>query len=139
MLLNGCDGARADADVATPTSCGAGQCSANAGLMERRAPGPTHTCDPTAGGTPDTQCDGLDNDCDGASDDEYVATPTSCGVGQCSANAGLLECQAGAPVDTCDPFAGATPDTQCDGLDNDCDGAADDEYVATPTSCGVGQ
>ena len=138
-LDNDCDGTPDDEYIATVTSCGVGECSANQGLLECQAGVPVDTCDPFAGATADTQCDGLDNDCDGTPDDEYIATVTSCGVGECSANQGLLECQAGVPVDTCDPFAGAVADNQCDGLDNDCDGAPDDEYIATVTSCGVGQ
>ena len=83
------------------------ECSANAGLLTCQAGSTVDTCDPLAGAVADNQCDGLDNDCDGAADDDYVATPTACGVGECSANAGLLTCQAGSTVDTCDPLAGA--------------------------------
>lgn len=32
----------------------------------------------------------------------------------------------------------APADTTCDGVDDDCSGEADDAYVSTPTSCGVG-
>ncbi len=137
-LDNDCDGAPDDEYVPTPTACGVGECSSNTGEIACLAGVPTDTCDPLAGATADTQCDGLDNDCDGAPDDEYVPTPTTCGVGSCSGNAGQIECLAGVPTDSCNPLAGATADTQCDGLDNDCDGAPDDEYVPTPTTCGVG-
>jgi hypothetical protein len=77
-------------------------------------------------------CDGLDNDCDNQVDEDYVPTPTFCGLGACSGNIGQLECQGGSEVDTCDPFAGATAEgppgdeTCSDTLDNDCDGLTDD-------------
>lgn len=56
-------------------------------------------------------CDGLDTDCDGAVDEDFIPQATTCGVGECSGNTGQLQCQAGALVDTCDPLAGATPST----------------------------
>jgi len=71
---------------------------------------------------------GADDDCNGAVDDGYVPTATSCGVGECSGNTGQWECQAGSEVDTCDPLAGAAADDSiCDGLDNDCDDEIDED------------
>jgi spore coat protein A len=85
------------------------------------APG---TCTPT--GVSESICNGVDDDCDGQIDEDYVTTPTTCGVGECAGNTGQLECQNGTEVDTCDPFAGAVPEV-CDDpgmLDEDCDGLA---------------
>ena len=85
------------------------------------------SCDPFAGvAADDSVCDGRDNDCDGAVDEEYQATATTCGVGQCAGNTGKLICVGGSTQDTCDPLAGATPEI-CDALDNDCDGEIDDQ------------
>jgi hypothetical protein len=90
-------------------------------------------------GAPDNNCDGIDNDCDGTPDDDYLTTPTTCGVGECAGNTGELTCVNGQEEDSCNPFQGAAPaDTLCDGLDNDCDGPIDEDYVSTPTTCGVG-
>ena len=33
--------------------------------------------------TPDEDCDRVDDDCDGAIDDDFAATPTMCGRGDC--------------------------------------------------------
>ena len=87
-------------------------------------------------GAPDTICDGVDNDCDGTTDEDYVAPPTSCGIGACAEN-GQLICQNGSFVDTCVPGT-PQPDTNCNGIDDDCDGPPDDDYVPTSTSCGIG-
>jgi hypothetical protein len=83
-------------------------------------------------------CDGVDNDCDGDTDEDFVPQATACGAGACTGNVGATSCQAGVVVDSCDPFAGAAPsDTVCDGIDADCDGAVDDDYA--PQSCATGQ
>jgi hypothetical protein len=135
---NDCDGST-DEDLTRPTTCGVGACAGNAGI-ETCAAGAWggDTCDPFEGAVADDTCNGLDENCDGTSDDGYVATATSCGVGECAGNAGLLTCVSGTPTDTCDPFEGAVADDTCNGLDENCDGTPDDEYVTTPTLCGVG-
>ena len=80
---------------------------------------------------PESACDGLDNDCDGLTDEDHVANPTTCGLGACAAT-GLLSCQGGALIDDC--AAGEASPEVCDGVDNDCDGLTDgaDPDVGAP-------
>jgi hypothetical protein len=79
-------------------------------------------------GADDSACNGVDNDCDGSVDEDYVSTPSACGTGICEST-GEIICDNGTHVDTCTP---GTPEadrekgkTCKDGLDNDCDGLAD--------------
>jgi hypothetical protein len=68
-------------------------------------------------------CDGKDNDCDGTVD-ENLTLDTTCGVGEC-ASSRIKKCTAGAwSGESCIPKA---PTVEvCDNLDNDCDGAIDE-------------
>jgi hypothetical protein len=72
--------------------------------------------------------DGLDNDCDGSTDEECTCSPgetQSCGsdVGECQV--GLQTCDEDAQwIEDCVGEVGPAPDI-CDGLDNDCDGEPD--------------
>lgn len=91
-------------------------------------------------------CDGLDNNCDGETDEGFADTDgdgvkdcltdddcngsadeglgtTTCGAGGCLRT--IQNCEDGAEQ-VCNPFAGAIAEA-CDGADNDCDGEQDDD------------
>jgi hypothetical protein len=121
---NDCDGA-VDDGLGTIT-CGFGLCHHTVAACQG---GKSVACDPKEGAA-DELCDGLDNDCDGLID-EALGT-ASCGKGVCQhAEPNCLE---GVPQ-TCDEMKGASAEV-CDGLDNDCDGAVDDNLGST--ACGKG-
>src|SRR5262249_7433239 len=65
------------------------------------------------------RCDGLDNDCDGASD-EGLAQPNTCGLGICERT--VILCVDGTP-NACVPGP-PSPET-CNGIDDNCDGVID--------------
>ncbi len=141
-LDDGCDGLDNDCDLGvdedfsvTQTTCGTGACSStgqklcsNGDLLDTCAPG-----NPTA----DTNCDGVDDDCNGQTDEGWVPPATECGVGAC-VRTGLSFCVQGAQVDSCTPAAPAASDQSCNGIDENCDGQADEGFPANQL-CIVGR
>jgi len=133
-LDNDCD-ALIDEDLTRPTSCGVGACAGTGLETCTMGVWGSDTCAP---GNPMAEvCDGIDNNCDGAIDNGIASTPTSCGVGVC-ARTGSLSCVGGAMVDSCAPGAPIGADNNCNNIDENCNGTSDENYVPTPTSCGVG-
>ncbi len=139
---NDCDGSTDEDHVPSPTTCGDGACFAqgawvcyNGGILE-------NTCTP---GAPTAEaCDGADNDCDKEVDEgcecksaTYEPVTTTCGKGEC-ASTGATSCDSGKVKDSCKPKVPAPNDASCDGKDNNCNGSADEGYVAQQTQCGVG-
>jgi RHS repeat-associated protein len=85
----------------------------------------------------DTNCNGVDENCDGRVDEGYVGAWRSCGMGQC-ANSVQNVCRDGrVESPACVPRA---PQTElCDGLDNNCNDTVDEGFsLGTACSVGVG-
>ncbi|MGB0590834.1 MAG: putative metal-binding motif-containing protein [Myxococcota bacterium] len=120
-------------------TCGAGLCGDGEVLCSEDGSG--LVCSTTSNVSPDL-CNGLDDDCDGMTDEDYAAggtvtftdpssaTPLTlgapCGVGTCAG--GVVSCTPEGTQLTCSS-AGMASDDICDGLDNDCDGATDEAYT----------
>ena len=132
-----CDGTTDEDYQPTATTCGQGEC-ANNGLTACVDGGIVDSCEPlTPPATVDDSCDDRDNDCDGATDEEFEGGATTCGTGVCAAD-GVLQCVNGDIVDTCEPGAATGEVDVCNATDDDCDGLTDEDFVGVDTTCGTG-
>jgi uncharacterized repeat protein (TIGR01451 family)/CSLREA domain-containing protein len=130
------DGCPDDPNKTEPLVCGCGLADADAdddGSLSCR------DCnDEDASTNPDASetCDGRDNDCDGQADEGLgLGDVCTVGVGVCQRDGRQVCADDGRVI--CDISPGEPGEETCDGLDNDCNGAAD-EGIGLGETCTVG-
>lgn len=128
----------AQGSVGLATHCGVGACAAT-GVTSCAYGVVRDSCVPGTPALGDATCDAVDDDCDGAADEDYAVQATRCGVGACAAT-GALTCSGGQLHDSCAPGQPlAAQDATCDGIDDDCDALLDDEFIGGACSASGAQ
>jgi len=74
-------------------------------------------------------CNGADDDCDGAIDEDFpdLGLPCTAGEGACLRN-GVIACDGQGGASACSAAPGEPADERCDYQDNDCDGVVDEDF-----------
>jgi hypothetical protein len=138
---NDCDGGTDEAfgDLFTACSAGEGRCR-RMGVRVCGVDREATVCDAQPGQAADERCTGLDDDCDGDTDEGFadVGDPCVDGLGLCL-RTGVRRCSDDGESVECGAEAGPAAATDaCDGFDDDCDGATDEGFVGVGDPCLVG-
>ncbi len=135
-----CDGRTDEGFAGLNTACsrGTGTCR-RAGINRCSEDGQSVVCGAVEGAPNDDICNGLDDDCDGQTDEGFAQLNTACsvGVGTCQ-RSGINQCSEDGSQVVCNAVEGAANNDICNGLDDDCDGRTDEGFVGLNTACSVG-
>lgn len=131
---NDCDG-KVDENIQPSGSCevGVGACERSG---QYACSNGIEICNAKPGQPSSESCDGVDNDCDGLTDEDFaLGSVCSVGQGECQVSGTIICASNGTP--TCSVTAGTPSVEICDGKDNDCDSGVDEDF-ALSASCSVG-
>jgi len=123
-----CDGTDDEDYVELNTICGIGACQSNGTTMCDGGV-EINSCTNGTAAANDNVCNGIDDDCDGNTDEDFETENTVCGVGECSST-GETSCIDGNVSNSC--IVGSPATEICDGLNNDCDAFTDENELNNP-------
>ncbi len=129
-LDDDCDGTQDEGfDVGSNCSAGAGACLRQ-GMRVCTADGRAVVCGAVAGPASPEICNGLDDDCDGSTDQGFADLGSACnaGIGACLRQ-GMRVCSANGSAVVCGAIPGLGSAESCNGLDDDCDRSTDEGSV----------
>ena len=143
--VEGCDGKDNDCNGATddgldPKTSGCNQSGVCAQALSAKCMGGKWNCSYANFGfeAKETLCDSQDNDCNGVTDDPYPNNGKPCdGPDADQCKSGTLVCDAGQKSLSClEPAGSGAPTAEsCDGKDNDCNGATDENFPEVGQAC----
>ena len=131
-----CDGVADQGFVATPTACGKGACL-RTGATTCMGGVLGDTCLPGSPAANDATCNGVDDDCDGLTDEHYAPITSCFKQGACAAANKASSCAGGVET-ACKTGTPTASDATCNGIDDDCDGSFDEDYPPVSTCFKLG-
>ncbi|MDC3959529.1 MopE-related protein [Polyangium jinanense] len=123
-------------DTGAPCTMGVGACLETGSIL---CDGLTRSCDAFPGEPGTETCNGIDDDCNGVMDDGFdLGADCDVGIGACAAS-GVIVCTSDELSSVCSATPGAPEVETCNEIDDDCDGAVDEDFgLGVPCDVGLG-